>query len=212
VIAAAACNDGSASMAQTGLTDGSPLTDVGAASKPLWNGLDLSGWSGDPTIWHVAGDAIEGYSPTGVVKDQSFLIYTAGAFANFLLTADLYIEGDGNSGIQYRSTIVDPVKWIVSGYQADAGQTFWGDLYEDGGRATLLHGSVPCKKTVSTTGFNAFEITASGPTLTHRLNGVDCLKFTETATGKPTKGVIAFQYHVPGGYHVRIRNLRVREL
>lgn len=102
-----------------------------SSSKSLWNGVDLKDWDGDPSIWHVAAGAIEGYAPAGTVKEQTFLVYTGGTFGDFALTADVYVEGNGNSGIQYRSTVVDAAHWVVSGYQADMGQTYWGDLYED---------------------------------------------------------------------------------
>jgi hypothetical protein len=46
----------------------------------------------------------------------------------------------------------------------------------------------------------------------HELNGIECIRFTETVPNKPTSGVIALQYHPPGGYEVRFRNLVLREL
>ncbi len=57
---------------------------------------------------------------------------------NFELTAQFKIEG-GNSGIQYRSKVIDEDKFVVSGYQADIDFTnkFAGILYEEKGRGIL---------------------------------------------------------------------------
>ncbi len=40
--------------------------------------------------------------------------------------------GFANSGVQYRSKVVKPSYWVVSGYQADmeAGKTYTGILYK----------------------------------------------------------------------------------
>ena len=42
-------------------------------------------------------------------------------------------KGFANSGIQYRSKVLDPANWVVGGYQADmeAGPTYTGILYEE---------------------------------------------------------------------------------
>ncbi len=57
---------------------------------------------------------------------------------NFELTAQFKIEG-GNSGIQYRSKVIDEEKFIVGGYQADIdfSNKFAGILYEEKGRGIL---------------------------------------------------------------------------
>jgi len=117
----------------------------------------------------------------------------------------------GNSGIQYRSTVVDRAKWVVAGYQADAGMNYWGSLYEDQ-RRTIVSSTAACTQGVRANAFNAFEITARGPSLAHMLNGIGCIEFTETAPNKPSSGVIALQYHPPGGYEVRVRNVTLRRL
>src|SRR5437773_91279 len=156
-LAASACADDSASPSVLAPKDvrvqfeaSAPTSHSESGASPsserLWNGVDLTAWDGDPKIWHVTTDAIEGYAPAGTVTRGTFLIYTGGAPGDFTLTVDVSVEGDGNSGIQYRSAVIDRATWFVQGYQADIGSTFWGDLYEDGGRATLAHGSVPCKQ------------------------------------------------------------------
>jgi len=103
----------------------------------LFNGKDLTGWDGDPKIWRVENGCISGKAAK--VSHNTFLIYNH-PFADFELTAKcMLIKGGGftNSGIQYRSKVIDPKEWIVGGYQADMGQGYWGTLYEERGRGGL---------------------------------------------------------------------------
>ena len=101
----------------------------------LFNGTDLTGWDGDPKVWSVKDGCISGKAEK--VDGNTFLIFKH-TFSNFILEAEcMLIKGSGftNSGIQYRSKVVNPAKWVVHGYQADIGEGYWGDNYDEGGRA-----------------------------------------------------------------------------
>jgi hypothetical protein len=186
--------------------------ESGARGISLFNGVDLTGWHGDPSIWSVVDGAIVGSAPAGSVPVQTFLIYEGGPFADFVLTADVYLGPSGNTGIQYRSTETNPQTWLVAGYQFDAGGPYFGSLYEDGGRGTILLSTPACTQAVKANDYNAFEVQATGPNLLHRLNGIECITFKETVASKPVSGIIALQYHPPGGYEVRVRNFQLRVL
>jgi hypothetical protein len=118
-----------------------PVSAAGAAFQPLFNGKDLTGWEGNPTLWSVRDGVI-----TGVTKAEpklthnTFLVYTNGEFADFELRLSYRIVA-GNSGIQYRSKVLRQGDFgsIVGGYQADfeAGKTYSGILYEEQGRGIL---------------------------------------------------------------------------
>ena len=117
----------------------SPPNETGFTN--LFNGKDLTGWNGDPRLWSVKDGAIIGRIIPGpdIPRRNTFLIWTNGLLEDFELRL-LYRfptnEGRnlGNSGIQYRSKVIDSAKWILGGYQADmeVHTNYSGCLYDEG--------------------------------------------------------------------------------
>jgi Domain of Unknown Function (DUF1080) len=178
----------------------------------LFNGKDLKGWYGDPKIWRIEGDYISGNVASA--GGNTFLIYNH-PFADFELTANcMLIKGKGftNSGIQYRSKVLDAKKWVVGGYQADMGGGYWGTLYEERGRGGLgkkLEGAKDPKEGE----WAAYRIVAKGNRLEHFLNGFTAMEFVDTDEKKGAKeGIIALQYHAPGGFEVRFKDIKIKIL
>ena len=169
----------------------------------LFNGKDLSGWNGNPNLWSVQDGAITGVTgetPETKLKHNSFLVYTNDTVDDFELRLSYRIER-GNSGIQYRSRIVEQGEFgpIASGYQADfeAGTTYSGILYEERGRGILAQrgqvtriaanpgspdehrvevlGTVGESKdiqaVIKSEDWNDYIIVANGNQLTHIING-----------------------------------------
>src|SRR3989442_9925131 len=107
--------------------------------QKIFNGSDLAGWTGDPRLWSVKEGAITGQTTKeNPAKGNTFLIWTNGEVSDFELRCSFKLtanneQGFCNSGIQYRSKILDPKNWVVGGYQADmeAGPTYTGILYEE---------------------------------------------------------------------------------
>jgi hypothetical protein len=191
--------------------DSSPCdAPVRSAGSPaaLFDGATLTGWDGDPAVWSVQNGNIVGKTASGKVAQNTFLIYRGGELSDFLLTAEVMLPAGGNSGIQYRSTVVDAGQWIVAGYQADIADNGWGNVYEERlGRNHLAYASQACRDAAKIGGWNTYEITANGCRISQRLNGVHCADFGEGAADRPKAGVIALQYHAPGGFEVRARNV-----
>ena len=188
-------------------------TGVPEGGREIWNGRDLSEWDGDPRIWRVEGGAIVAYAPTYTIGTNTFLIYRGGKFRDFVLSGEIWVQSPYNSGFQYRSTVVDPARWAVFGYQADAGENYWGMLFDEGGgRGILATTSAACLQSAGYDRWNAYEITASGTRLVHEVNGFVCVDFQDVAEDRAIDGVIALQYHSPAGFEVRFRNLRLQEL
>jgi len=115
--------------------------------KTIFNGRDLTGWTGNMQLWSVRDGAITGVtSPDAndpkksTLKHNTFLVNTNVTLKDFELHLSYRIVA-GNSGIQYRSKVQQQGEMgpIVGGYQADfeAGKTYSGILYEERGRGIL---------------------------------------------------------------------------
>src|SRR5262245_26710620 len=103
-----------------------------AKEKPreLFNGKDLTGWDGNPKLWSVEDGAIVGRTTAEApLEKNTFLIWRDGELGDFLLKLQYQVQ-NVNSGVQYRSHVVDPARWIVGGYQADidSGERYTGIL------------------------------------------------------------------------------------
>lgn len=105
---------------------------------PLFDGVSLKGWDGNPKFWRVEGGAITGESTPQNPSGNSYLVYRDVEAKDFTLKFEIKVEGTGGSGLQYRSKTgipwlsnipanvtanVGPVNlnWMMTGPQAD----FW---------------------------------------------------------------------------------------
>ena len=208
-----------------------------AEDKNLFNGKDLTGWKG-LDFWSVEDGCITGRTtkekPT---KGNTFLVWQGGEVGDFEFTFKYKIVG-GNSGVQYRSKLVDEKAYVVSGYQADfeAGKTYSGILYEEKGRGILAQrgqktvikeGAAPNKPKVEVAGevgksaeiqakiksedWNDYRIVAKGGHLQHFINGVATVDVTdETAVGAK-KGILALQLHAGPAMVVQFKDLVLKE-
>lgn len=110
--------------------------------QSLFNGSDLSGWEGDEKFWRVEDGVLVGQTTDEIkTPKNTFLVYTGRPFADFELRFSYRVEG-GNSGVQYRSELLD--QWVVKGLQADfedkihQGQdNYSGMFFEENGRMFL---------------------------------------------------------------------------
>jgi len=208
-----------------------------AEDKNLFNGKDLTGWKG-LDFWSVEDGCITGRTtkekPT---KGNTFLVWQGGEVADFELTFKYKIVG-GNSGVQYRSKVVDEKGSVVAGYQADfeAGKNYSGILYEERGRGILAQrgqktvikeGADAKKPKVEVVGevgksaeiqakikaedWNDYRIVAQGGHLQHFINGVQTVDVTdETAVGAK-KGILALQLHAGPAMVVQFKDLILKE-
>ena len=124
-----------------------PLTQAADSGfKSLFNGKDLSGWEGQSQLWSVRDGAITGQtkSEADLPTSNTFLVWKGGEPANFELRLKFKLtaqneKGQANSGVQYRSKLIDPATFVVGGYQADIDNgRYIGMLYEERGRGILM--------------------------------------------------------------------------
>lgn len=181
-----------------------PLAVTGGSPPKLFNGQDLSGWTGRPNLWSVEMGEVVGRTP-GLQRNE-FLV-------NELLLDDFRLElevklvkDEGNSGIQFRSQSLPDAE--VKGYQADVGPGWWGKLYEEHGRGLLWDQSG--EPHVKKGEWNRYEIVAVGSRIRTWINGQPCVDL-EDPTGARA-GIVALQLHSGGPTEVRYRNLKVTPL
>ena len=98
---------------------------------PIFDGVSLKGWDGNPKFWRVEDHAIVGESTPQNPSGNSYIVYRDMEAKDFTLKFEIKVEGSGGSGFQYRSktglpwlaNIADNVtaNWMMTGPQAD----FW---------------------------------------------------------------------------------------
>ena len=97
--------------------------------EAFFNGKNLDGWEGLMEYWSVRDGAIVGKAPAEGLKFNTFLC-SKKKYKDFELTFQFRLkDGKGNSGVQFRSRIVDAEKFAVAGPQGNISKPFWGGLY-----------------------------------------------------------------------------------
>lgn len=210
--------------------------DEGAGrAKSLFNGKDLYGWVGRSDLWSVERGAIVGRTTDEAPIDgNTFLIWEGGQPSDFELIAEFKIDS-GNSGIQYRSEVLDEKKFVVGGYQADIdfSNRFAGIIYsERTGRGILAQrgekvtigkdGKKEIERFADATSlgagihpgkWNEFRIVADGNHLTQFINGAKVSELIDREADKAKQsGVIALQLHKGPAMVVSFKNLTLRPL
>jgi putative membrane-bound dehydrogenase-like protein len=171
----------------------------------LFNGRDLTGWTGDSQLWSVEGGEIVGRSPG--LAHNSFLLSDLQA-DDFRFSLDVLLVGDkGNTGVQFRTISLKGVD-EVQGYQADAGPGWWGKLYEENGRELLWDHSA--EEFLKPGDWNHYEIRAEGSHVQTWLNGRPCADLYDP-NGK-RRGMFGLQIHSGEPMEVRFRNLKLEML
>ena len=173
----------------------SPVKTADDASKgsQFFNGKDLEGWEGVKEYWSVKDGAIVGYTP----KDPGYnnFLCSKKKYGDFELSFKVRLkDGVGNSGVQIRSRLLNPEKYIVGGPQADIGQGFWGSLYGEqfGGMMKQSPGEL-VKKVVKQNDFNDYSIKCVGKHVTIKINGETMVD--DDFDKMPNEGIIAWQLH-----------------
>jgi len=207
-------------------------------ARELFNGKDLTGWKGRTDLWSVQDGAITGRTTAEKpLKSNTFLVWE-GEVGDFELDLDYRITA-GNSGIQYRSKLINAEEFVVGGYQADidASLTYAGINYEEKGRgilakrgkrATITDGAdnkgkpaisdeefakdEDLKKVVKLEDWNHYRVVAKGNKLSHYINGT---LMSETIDNQPSKaaakGILALQIHVGPPMVVQFKNIQLKQ-
>jgi hypothetical protein len=215
-----------------------PVTGDEPGFTSIFDGKTLQGWEGNPTYWRVENGALTGeITPATVIRSNTFIIWHGGRPRDFELKLDYRITSDGNSGINYRSSIVsDDVtpenRFAMRGYQCDLDgrKRYPGNNYEERGRLFLavrgqmthvVGGRPPVL--VSTIGdanelaqavtddWNAVHLIVRGNVLTHIINNrVMTVVVDDDVANRPSEGLIGVQVHVGPPMKVEYKNIRLK--
>jgi len=213
--------------------------DKNAGFTKIFNGINLAGWTGNAEVWSVKDGAIVGQTTAEKpIKGNTFLIWTNGEVADFELRLSFKIAS-GNSGIQYRSKVLDEKNWVVGGYQADleAGPKYNGILYDErgvaGGRAIMaargekvvwdkdgrkqVTGKLPdaekAQDSIVEGHWSGYVIIVKGNHIQHFINDHQTVDVTDECEAKALKsGVLALQVHAGPPMTVQFKNIRLKKL
>jgi Domain of Unknown Function (DUF1080) len=202
--------------------------------QSLFNGRDLNGWRGDAAYWTVQNGAITATTTAdNPLKYNTFLIWEGGQPANFVLNLKFRIVG-GNSGVQYRSRVIDEEKFVVSGYQADIDSSprYSGIMYEEKARGILAErgqsATITGEKDRSVIAFgdaaelqnqairpeewNDYLIVARGRHMQHFVNGILLSETIDESSKHAESGIIALQAHQGPPMTVQFKDIQLKEL
>jgi hypothetical protein len=201
--------------------------------KELFNGKDLTGWEGDKRLWSVQDGLLTGQTTADTkLEKNTFCIWTGGEVGDFELEATFRLEGDNNSGIQYRSKKYPKNgPYAIIGYQADIhpAANYVGMLYDEGGRGIaaergqkVMLGPGEAKdvkplkvkdEAPKLSDWNKLEVRAVGNHLLHKVNGEVTVDVTDNdPENAEAKGLLALQVHAGPPMKVQFKSIKLRPL
>ena len=201
----------------------------------LFNGRDLSGWDGDPTIWSVRDGTITAETSAETqLKENNFLVWKD-EVEDFELRAKYRLQ-NGNSGIYYRARkqAADQKGDPIIGTQADfSGDGRWtGVIMEytlrevlaergqqvrigpDGTKKVTGTLADPAKllAAVNTGDWNEYQIIAKAGSVKLAINGVPMCELDDRDPKRIVRGWLALQIHVGPPMRVQFKDIFFKRL
>jgi len=183
----------------------------------LFDGRTLAGWkssnAADRGLWSVKDSVLTGGDGVHKIASNTYL-QTEKGFGDFELRFLFRLSGNTasgmiNSGVQYRSRLVDGA---MVGYQADIGNGYWGDIYDEHRRGKLVGGDIRVlKRLLREDGWNSYIVRVRGNHHELYINGIKTSDYIEKDTSIPAKGIIAIQLHSGGTAVIELRDIVIDE-
>lgn len=204
----------------------------------LFNGQSLAGWTGLQEYWSVIDGTIGGHENKEASK-QTFLVRDGLILGDFELHVKYrFMSVAGNSGIQFRSKVLDKDNFRVGGYQADfdAEQIFDGSIYDEAGvvgnRGTMSNRgeetiwnaddsrrNQPLKESradlqrfINRGDWNDVILIAQGPHIVYSINGHVMTDLLDLSPMALQDGVLALQLHEGFTMDVRFKDIQLKIL
>jgi hypothetical protein len=190
-------------------------TPAEAGFVSLFNGTDLTGWEGNPTVWRVEDHVIVGGSLNGNPHNE--FLASVKSYSDFILRFEYKLTGTSgfiNSGMQLRSQRSKSPAYEMIGYQADIGVGWTGSIYDESRRnKTIAPAKADQIKRLEHLGdWNAYELHCQGRHIVLTLNGEVTCDYTEADASIPQEGIFGMQIHGGAKSEVRFRNVWIKIL
>jgi Domain of Unknown Function (DUF1080) len=231
--------------AQSIVFEASAEQDIGVLPRPdidgfitLFNGRDLTGWTGLAEYWSVRDGSISGHENKDTSR-QTFLVLSALKAVDFELHFKYrFASAGGNSGLQFRSVVLDSTTYRVGGYQADfdAEGRFDGSIYDEAGavgsrgtmsnrgdRTTwdsegkrhvepLLHSDTDLQSAIRLGDWNDAILIVRGNHIVYSINDHVMTDLFDGSPSARQEGILALQLHQGFTMDVRFKDLRIKLL
>ena len=183
----------------------------------LFNKDSFAGWEGNLDWFRIENGAVVAGRLDQDIPRNEFLC-TEQEFADFELTLEAKIIGDGkNAGVQFRSKRI-PDHHEVIGYQCDMGwageKPIWGALYDESRRRKFLVEGNPdkVKKAIADKEYVPLKIRAQGKHIQIWVGDVKTVDYHEPDENIPQSGIIGLQIHSGPKCEAWYRNIRLKKL
>ncbi len=186
-----------------------------APAQSLFDGKSFTGWEGNLDWFRIEDGAVVAGTLEKAIPRNEFLCTTK-TYADFELRLKVKLVGDlksANAGIQIRSRRI-PNHHEMIGYQADMGQQYWGCLYDESRRRTILAQPDPQKLTeiLKPKDWNQYIIRCVGPRVQLWLNGYQTVDYLEPDASIEPTGLIALQIHAGPPTEAWYKDIQIRAL
>jgi putative membrane-bound dehydrogenase-like protein len=179
-----------------------PLLATAQTLGPLFNGRDLGGWSGDPTLWRYENGEVIGRTDTALSGGE-YIMHDV-LFGDFRLVFRVRVAPNGaGGGLQFRSRRHGELE--MQGYQVGIGAGRWGQLREDHGRGLLWNRVADEQARAGD--WNLYEIVAVGGRIKVALNGKPCVDFDDPEGA--SIGILGLRLESNGPAEIRFRDFEV---
>jgi serine/threonine protein kinase len=190
------------------------LATVQAGFVNLFNGRDLSGWSGDTAEWTVRDGVIRAHTGRRPAKNSSCLFLQSEPLEDFELRLS-YQRWSGNSGVFYRAK---PLPEGAGGYQFDIALGITGNLIDAGSdrprRDLFRVDSREVRRALpempKESGWHELIIIVRGPQIIQRLDGITLCEVRDEDVTAPRSGLIALE--AASDTIVEFKDIRLKRL
>jgi hypothetical protein len=209
---------GGAAPPPSAVADPSPAWELEEGFEPLFDGVTLDGWEGEPEWFRVVEAAVVAGRLTEPIP-HNFFLCTHREFGDFELRLEVRSLGPGdNGGVQFRSQRVAGTH-EVSGYQADVGSVgstlIWGALYDESRRNRMLVQPTDAELRAIVSApeaWNRMVIRAEAERIRIWVNEQLTVDYVETDPQIPRQGVIGLQVHSGPAAEIWYRRIRIQQL